>query len=99
MGSLDVIHGFPQLELLGFPHGSAWCCCWAIGTHGSEGWEGAMERAAEAFVSILPGRFSAQKGPHMKGTVLGDVASSSNCVTNLVIFGMFLKTWLLEAGD
>lgn len=69
-----------------------------MGTHGSEGWEGAMEGAAEAFVSILPGRFSAQKGPHMKRTVPGDVASPSNCVANFVIFGMFLKTWLLVQG-
>lgn len=99
MGSLDVIHGFPQLELLGFPHGNAWCYWWVIGTHGSEGWESATEQAAEAFVSILPGRFSAQKGPHMKRTVPWDAASPSNCVANLVIFGMFLKTWLLEAGD
>lgn len=67
--------------------------------HGSEGWEGATERVAEAFVSILPGRFSAQKGPLRKGAVPGDVASPNNCVTNLVIFGTFLKTWLLEAGD
>lgn len=70
-----------------------------MGTHGYEEWEGAMVRAVEAFVSVVPGRFSAQKGPYRKGTVPGDVASPNNCVANLVIFGMFLKTWLLEAGD
>lgn len=53
----------------------------------------------QAFVSVLPGRFSAQKGPYRKGAVPGDVASPNNCVANLVILGMVLKTWLLEAGD
>lgn len=63
-----------------------------MGTHGYEGWEGATKRAVQAFVSVLPGRFSAQKGPYRKGTVPEDVASPNNCVANLVILGMFLKT-------
>lgn len=70
-----------------------------MGSHGYEGWKDATEQAVEAFLSVLPGRFSAQKGLYRKGTVPGDVASPNNCVANLVIFGMFLKTWLLEAGD
>lgn len=56
-------------------------------------------RQQRPLFSILPGRFLAQKGPHRKGTVLGDVAGPNNCVANLVIFGTFLKTWLLEVGD
>lgn len=70
-----------------------------MGSRGCEGWKGAPEQAVGAFLSVLPGRFSAQKGPYRKGAVPGDVAGPNNCVTNLVIFGMFLKTWLLEAGD
>lgn len=65
-----------------------------MGARGSEGREGATERAAEALVPVLPDRFSAQKGPHRKGTVLGDVAGPGTWVTNLVIFGTFLKTWI-----
>lgn len=44
-------------------------------------------------------RSSAPKGLSKRRPMLGGVASPNNGAAHLVIFGTFLSTWLLEAGD
>lgn len=69
-----------------------------MGTDGYEGWKGATERAVEAFVSVLLAGFRHKRSLRGKEQYQG-MWPVLIIVANLVIFGMFLKTWLLEAGD
>lgn len=100
--SLGMICGFPQLKLLDFPDGRATALIDA-----TAGWW--------ALVAMRGGKVPQSKqwrplflyslaGFRHKRALRGKEQYQGMwpvliIVANLVIFGMFLKTWLLEAGD